>query len=670
MDTEVITSGQVGSAWPWAQAELFHGLSDTDLESIAARLTVRPFGAGEILIRQGLWAGALFIIRAGIVQISLEVDEGGVASGPDAPTARVAPLRRLVSGDCFGEMSLITGTPPSATARALTDGEVWVLSQPDFLQLAMAHARLSFNINGILSERLLHTSRQQMAEAPAQVIVVIAEEQSYWLALAQHIARLTRRATLCIDLTPERIGRSTTTPTFTFGDLLAGRIRPGATTPEGARQDRVTSGGLTAVRGTGAAEEAGAGQVDLPAMLGRLGDDYHYSLILMPPGHPLLTTNLLTYATRVLVIGAVDGIGPLRATLAALPMPTNKDLLPDVNVVLTGAPFGMYLTVTVQDIMQAELGVPVRGLIPADPAQHAPALATVARWLVGQRIGWVLGAGGARGFAHLGAMSALRRARLPADCAAGSSVGAIIASGVSGLMPMTYVEAALTGGSHRVFRPTLPLHGILSSRALGNWFQRGDVFGHVLIENMPLPFAVSATDLAQGREVIIRRGPLWQATLASAAIPGIYPPVRIGQHLLVDGGVVNPVPVSVAELLGADIVVAVDLSEDLAPQQEADYDGAPPSRLPTLVDTILRSRDIVMAEIRAHTVGESAILIKPQVVRVSMRNFVEGKQYMSAGEEATEAILPRLKELLPWLNEPTDGEPVYPETLDPRFGTR
>ncbi len=66
-------------------------------------------------------------------------------------------------------------------------------------------------------------------------------------------------------------------------------------------------------------------------------------------------------------------------------MPTNKDLLPDVNVVLTGAPFGMYLTVTVQDIMQAELGVPVRGLIPADPAQHAPALATVARWLVTPR---------------------------------------------------------------------------------------------------------------------------------------------------------------------------------------------------------------------------------------------------------------------------------------------
>src|SRR3954453_7829163 len=169
MDTGIAETGHAGASWPWAQAELFRGLPETDLESIAARLTLRPFSAGEILIRQGVWTGALFIIRAGIVQISLEVDEDGVASVPGAAPARVVPLRRFVSGDCFGEMSLITGDVPSGTARALTDGEVWVLGQEDFQQLSMAHARLSYNINGILSERLLRTSRQQAAEAPPQI---------------------------------------------------------------------------------------------------------------------------------------------------------------------------------------------------------------------------------------------------------------------------------------------------------------------------------------------------------------------------------------------------------------------------------------------------------------------------------------------------------------------
>src|SRR5690349_10036160 len=79
MDIGVVETGRAGAAWPWAQAELFRGLPETDLESIAARLTLRPFSAGEILIRQGVWTGALFILRAGIVQISLEVDEDGVA---------------------------------------------------------------------------------------------------------------------------------------------------------------------------------------------------------------------------------------------------------------------------------------------------------------------------------------------------------------------------------------------------------------------------------------------------------------------------------------------------------------------------------------------------------------------------------------------------------------
>ena len=291
----------------------------------------------------------------------------------------------------------------------------------------------------------------------------------------------------------------------------------------------------------------------------------------------------------------------------------------------------------------------------------------MARWLVGQRIGWVLGAGGARGFAHIGALAALRRARLPVDCATGSSVGAIISAGVSGMMPLSYIEAALTGGALRVFRPTFPLHGhpqqsrprqlVPARRRLRPRADRADAPALRRLGGGP----------AGGHEIIIRRGLLWKATLASAAIPGIYPPVQIGPHMLVDGGVVNPVPVSVARLLGADIVVAIDLTVPIGPQGEVDESGLVPARVPTLVDGILRSRDIIMSEIRSHTVDDSSILIVPKVTRVAMRNFVEGKQYMNSGEEAAEEVLPRLRELLPWLNEPTDGEPVYSEEVDPRI---
>ncbi len=149
--------------WPWARARLFQGLGAADLDAIATRLSLRPFAAGDVLIRQGAWSGQLYILRTGIVQISV------VAESARGEPERTVPLRRLVSGECFGEMSLITGDAPSATVQALTEGEAWILSQQDFLQLAMAHPRFSLNINGILSERLSHTSRQQVAEAPPQV---------------------------------------------------------------------------------------------------------------------------------------------------------------------------------------------------------------------------------------------------------------------------------------------------------------------------------------------------------------------------------------------------------------------------------------------------------------------------------------------------------------------
>src|SRR5919199_1002603 len=179
---------QPGAATPtapppfWAGIPLFKGLGSAELDAIAERLALRPVSAGELLIQQGVWVGELFIIHTGIVEITFEQqDETG--------QRRVA-LRRLVAGECLGEMSLITGAPPSATARALTDGEVWALGQQDFLQLALAQPELSRNVSAILSERLLHTSRRQVSGEPVQVIVMVGAPPALTRALAAALTYL------------------------------------------------------------------------------------------------------------------------------------------------------------------------------------------------------------------------------------------------------------------------------------------------------------------------------------------------------------------------------------------------------------------------------------------------------------------------------------------------
>jgi NTE family protein len=617
--------------WPWARAPLFQGLGATELDAIATRLSVRPFATGDVLIIQGIWSGLLFILRNGIVQISVVAETG---PGEDE---RTVPLRRLVSGDCFGEMSLITGAAPSATVRALTDGEAWTLSQHDFLQLSMTQPRFSHNINAILSERLLHTSRQQVAEAPPRAIVVVGERADLWRRIAQQIGRLSRQPTLLVD------GTGTAGTEHEFADLLDGSVRP----PEPGQALLV------------AASDRRLEADDLTAALRRLGGDYRYTLLLLPPGHQHLTPQLLAYATRVVALGSARDMPRLRAVLGALPLPDDRTARTDLNVVLADAPAALHPTVATLELFSAELRVPVQGILPAREEDLPPALAKVARWLVGQRIGLVFGAGAAKGYAHLGVLRVLRQARIPLDYIAGTSIGAIAGAGAAMNAPLALIEQAYVTGPKHVVRPALPIYSIFSNRAIIRWMRSEEIYGNRQLEDLPIPFATSAADLTEGREIVLRRGPLWQAVLASAAIPAIYPPVQIGPHWLVDGGVVNPVPVATARLLGADIVMAIDLSEPVAARQEASYDGEP-SRKPNLLDAILRSRDIMMSEIRQHTAGEPAILIKPQVRGISLRNFSDGAKFIESGEQAAELALRRLYELLPWTAAPTEAEPPYP----------
>ena len=625
------TEDRFNREWPWARASLFQGLGAADLDAIAIRLSTRPFAAGDVLIRQAVWSGQLFILRSGVVQISV------VAEAEQHEQERTVPLRRLVSGECFGEMSLITGSAPSATVQALTDGEAWTLSQQDFLQLAMGHPRLSHNINGILSERLLHTSRQQVAEAPPQAVVVVGDRADLWRRIAAQVARLSRQPTLLID------GTGSGGLERTFGDLLGG----GLALPETGQPLLV------------AAADEDLGAADLPGALRQIGGDYRYTILLLPVGHRHLTPELLAYATRIVVTGAAGDLPRLRSVLGALPVPNDRAVRTELSVLLADAPSAMQPTVALLELLAGELGFAVQGILPARNDALTPALAKVARWLVGQRIGLVFGAGGAKGYAHLGVLRVLRQARIPLDYVVGTSIGAIAGAGAAMHAPQARIEAAFFSGPAHVIRPAVPYYSIFSNRALVRWMRSEAIYSDLQIEDLPIPFAILAADLTEGREIVLRRGPLWQAVLASAAIPGIYPPVQIGPHWLVDGGVVNPVPVATAQLLGADVVLAIDLSEPLAARQEASWDGQPP-RKPTLLDSILRSRDIMMSEIRQHTVGEPSILIKPEVRGISLRNFGDGARFIEPGERAAHDAVRRIHELLPWTAEPTEAEPPYP----------
>ncbi len=182
----------------------------------------------------------------------------------------------------------------------------------------------------------------------------------------------------------------------------------------------------------------------------------------------------------------------------------------------------------------------------------------------GKRIGLALGGGAARGCAHLGVIEALCEAGFRPDVVAGTSMGAVVGA---------FYAAGQIEELHRTIRDmdwrqvlrffgvTFPRSGLVDGKRIGDYVR--ERIGDRRIEELPVPFAAVAVDLADGAEVVMTEGDLVSAIRASISVPGIFTPVQRDGRLLGDGGLVDPVPVKAARDLGADVVVAVDLNHDI-----------------------------------------------------------------------------------------------------------
>lgn len=217
------------------------------------------------------------------------------------------------------------------------------------------------------------------------------------------------------------------------------------------------------------------------------------------------------------------------------------------------------------------------------------------------KIGLALGSGSARGLAHIGVIRAIEEAGIRIDMVAGTSIGALIgAAYASGRLDALERDFRVIDWRRigALLDPVIPWSGFIDGRKIA-----GFVRAHVpleAIEHLPLPFCAVATELASGRETVIREGDLIEAVRASISVPGIFSPVRRKGRILVDGGLVNPVPVSAVRALGANIVIAVDLNHDIVaartrPQEPLRRKGGkgvpagPDRKDPWTSDRILRS---------------------------------------------------------------------------------
>ncbi len=180
------------------------------------------------------------------------------------------------------------------------------------------------------------------------------------------------------------------------------------------------------------------------------------------------------------------------------------------------------------------------------------------------RIGLALGSGSARGWAHFGVIQALDELGVPVHCVAGTSIGALVGAVFASGATASVVDLIPKLDWKRIasfFDVVFPRSGLIDGKRLSGFIHRHVRETH--IEDLPIPFRAVATDLATGQEVVLGEGDILEAVRASMSFPGILTPVRYGGSILVDGGMVNPVPVSVLRDMGAEFVIAVDLNQGI-----------------------------------------------------------------------------------------------------------
>jgi NTE family protein len=247
------------------------------------------------------------------------------------------------------------------------------------------------------------------------------------------------------------------------------------------------------------------------------------------------------------------------------------------------------------------------------------------------RVGLALGGGAARGFAHIGVIQVLEEAGIQVDLVVGTSAGSVVAALYASGSGGSALSKLADGMDESSFTDwAFPGRGLIRGEALAKYI-RDHVAGKS-IEQMRIPLGIVATDLDTGAPILFRRGDPGVAVRASSAVPAVFQPVRIGTREYVDGGLVSPVPVRFAREMGAEVVIAVDISA--IPEGSGTGDA---------MRMLLQTFSIMGRSINHFELREADVVLTPLLGGVSSADFASRKRSIAAGRDAATAALPALR---------------------------
>ena len=493
-----------------ASVPIFAGLDadalrELDLESNWVRLA-----GGQTLFRQGDAPDYLYVVVRGRLEVLVERDAG-----------QQEMIDQLGHGACVGEMAILTGQPRTATVRAIRDSELVRLSKAELYRLLEIHPRGAFEMMRILATRVRPSSSGHHRSARVSTIAVIPLDQG--------------------GLPPGWIKRLVETLSGIGGPSL-----------QVSRQHIDAELG----RGTASALKDDLARVRVANWLREQEDRFRYVVSECDPTPSIWTDLCLRQADLVLLVASAEGTPPRGEVTQRLFEADAVARSATKELVLLHAPATKHPSGTARWL--AAYPVSRHHHIRMDRSED---YARLARFIAGKRVGFAMSGGGARAFAHLGVMQALREVRIPIDAVGAVSSGSFVAAFCAlqhDIDAINQIVREYIGQSSLIGDLTLPLVSFLSARKVVRVLRQ--MFEDVRIEDLWLPFFCLSANLSTAKVVVHDQGPLWMGIRATTSVPGILPPVCVKGGLLVDGGVLNNLPADIMRSRGSGTVIASDVS--------------------------------------------------------------------------------------------------------------
>jgi NTE family protein len=267
-----------------------------------------------------------------------------------------------------------------------------------------------------------------------------------------------------------------------------------------------------------------------------------------------------------------------------------------------------------------------------------------------KKVGLALSGGAARGLAHVGVLRVLQKEGIPIDMIAGTSSGAVIGAAYAWSQDTTrMIRDALDANWKRMaplIDPSLPRSGFIKGKKVRDLISTY-VGGEVDFKDLKIPFACVTTDIDTGEEVVIDSGSVPDALRATISIPGVFTIVKHRERYVVDGGLTTPVPVEVVRRMGADFVIAVNVTPDVTGRMGKAYrHRVETHKAPNIFQVMMQSIYITTSTVVQHALENADIIIEPDLAQIGAGDFNKAREMITRGREAAQKAIPEIKRRL------------------------